>query len=283
MDKRDRAKLHRNRLTEALSTAGMSQAALGRAIGADRSTISQLVSPGATRVPNGHFVAEAAQALGVSSDWLLGLSDHPESAADVLKGVMAVAHAERIEVGAQITRWHEEAHGYKIRHVPATLPDLLMTQDLIDWESREMLGRASEQERGFAEAQRDLMRTSRSDYEIAMPKHEIEAMARGEGYYRSLPVDLRLAQIDWMLSVYDELYPSLRLFFFDARQVFSSPITIFGPLQAVIYLGRHYLAFRDSERVQLMTQHFDWLVREAVVGEREASGYLRGLRSRLGG
>ena len=282
MDKRERAVLHRNRLTEALNSAGMSQAALGRAIGADRSTISQLVSADTTRVPNGHFVAETAQALGVSSDWLLGLSDQAEPAADVLKGMMAVMHAERIEVGAQITRWHEEARGYKIRHVPATLPDLLMTQDLIDWESREMLGRATEQERGFAEAQRDLMRTSRSDYEIAMPKHEIEAMARGEGYYRSLPVSLRLAQIDWMLAVFDELYPSLRLFFFDARQVFSSPITIFGPLQAVIYLGRHYLAFRDSERVQLMTQHFDWLVRESVVAEREVPDYLRGLRSRLG-
>ncbi len=206
----------------------------------------------------------------------------PETDDDVLKGMMAVTHAERIEVGAQITRWHEEARGYKIRHVPATLPDLLMTQDLIDWESREMLGRATEQERSIAEAQRDLMRTSRSDYEIAMPKHEIEAMARGEGYYRSLPVELRLAQIDWMLTVFDELYPSLRLFFFDARQVFSSPITIFGPLQAVIYLGRHYLAFRDSERVQLMTQHFDWLVRESVVAEREVPDYLRGLRSRLG-
>lgn len=260
----------------------MSQAALGRAIGADRSTISQLVSPDATRVPNGHFVAETARALGVSSDWLLGLSDQPEPAADVLKGVMAVTHAERVEVGAQINRWHEEARGYKIRHVPATLPDLLMTGPLLDWESREQFGRSQQQEREFAQERRELMRTSRSDYEIAMPKHEIEAMARGEGYYRSLPAKLRLEQIDWMLTVFDELYPSLRLFFFDARQVFSSPVTIFGPLQAVIYLGRNYLAFRDSERVQLMTRHFDWLVREAVVAEREVPSYLRGLRSQLG-
>ena len=49
---------------------------------------------------------------------------------------------------------------------------------------------------------------------------------------------------------------------------------------AVIYLGRHYIAFRDRDRVRTVTRHFDWLVREAQVSARaipEHLAYLRGL------
>ena len=92
---------------------------------------------------------------------------------------------------------------------------------------------------------------------------------------------LRRAQLDHLISVYDELYPSLRLYLFDAHRVYSSPVTVFGPHLAVIYLGRHYIAFRDPARVASISQHFDWLVREAPLGAREVMGHLRDLRAGL--
>ena len=95
------------------------------------------------------------------------------------------------------------------------------------------------------------------------------AFARAEGYYEGLPRDLRRAQLDRILTLLDQLYPSLRLYLFDARWVFSAPITVFGPLLAVIYLGRHYLAFRDPDRVASLRAQFDWLIREAAVGARD--------------
>jgi hypothetical protein len=49
----------------------------------------------------------------------------------------------------------------------------------------------------------------------------------------------------------------------------------------VIYLGRHYLAFRDSARVETITQHFDLLVREAEVGARDMVAHLAGLCDRV--
>jgi hypothetical protein len=42
----------------------------------------------------------------------------------------------------------------------------------------------------------------------------------------------------------------------------------------VIYLGRHYLAFRDTERVQAISRHFDSLVREASVPSRDFPSHL---------
>jgi hypothetical protein len=87
--------------------------------------------------------------------------------------------------------------------------------------------------------------------------------------------------MDRLIHLTQSLYPALRLYLFDAHRVFSSPITVFGPMLAVLYLGRHYLAFRDSARVESFTRHFDWLVREAALGARDAPGHLQSLRDAI--
>ena len=256
----------------------MSQAALARAIGVDRSTISQLLAPNGTRLPNAQAVAEAALALSVSADWLLGLSEQPQSGADLLAASMSMTEAPRALVDEQIFNWHREAAGYKIRHVPATLPDMLKTRAMLEWEYDPHLGRTTAQAIGASQDRLDWMRSARSDYEIALPLHEVAAFAAGTGYYAGLGADLRRGQLDHMIGLCDQLYPSLRIYLFDARRVFSAPVTVFGPLLAVLYLGRHYIAFRDSGRVETITRHFDWLLREAALGARDVAGHLRGLR-----
>ena len=71
---------------------------------------------------------------------------------------------------------------------------------------------------------------------------------------------------------------------FDARRLFSAPVTVFGPMLAVLYLGQNYLAFRDTERVQMLSRHFDQLVREATVTPRDLPDHLDLLKRRhLGG
>ena len=281
-DKRARATLFRTRLGEALKHRGMTRSALSRAVGVDRSTISQLLKGQGTRLPNAQVVGECAATLGVSADWLLGLTEHRESAADLLASSMTMPHASRALEDEQIFNWHQEATGYKIRHVPATLPDMLKTRDMLVWEYSPQLGRSTEQAIGATQDRLDWMRASNSDYEIAIPLHELESFARAEGYYTGLPADIRRAQIDWMLELHSQLYPSLRLFLFDARRLFSAPISIFGPLLAVLYLGRNYLAFRDKERVQGLIGHFDWLVRESEVSPRDVPEFLRELRGEIG-
>ena len=278
-DKRDRAALFRNRLAAAMADRGLSQAALARAVGVDRSTVSQLLSDHSTRLPNAQAVAEAALALSVSADWLLGLTEQPQSGADLLAASMTMTEAPRALVDEQIFDWHREAAGYKIRHVPATLPDMLKTRAMLEWEYDPHLGKTTEQAIGASQDRLDWMRAARSDYEIALPLHEIAAFAAGTGYYRGLSRDLRREQLDHMIGLCDQLYPSLRIYLFDARRVFSAPVTVFGPLLAVLYLGRHYIAFRDTGRVETISRHFDWLVREAALGAREVAGHLRDLRA----
>ena len=276
-DKRERAELFRERLSRAMVEVGSNQSALARRVGVDRSTISQLLAEGQTRLPNAQVVGECALALGVSADWLLGLSDRPERAADLLAATMSVTEAARALVDEQILAWHREAAGYKIRHVPATLPDMLKIPAMLEWEYADALQRTTAQAIGAAQDRLRWIRESPSDYEIAIPRHEIESFVRAEGYYRGLPDAVREAQHSHLRNLAEQLYPRLRIYLFDARRVFSAPVTIFGPLIATLYLGRHYLAFRDRARIAGFTEHFDGLVRAAEIPARALPGFLDSL------
>jgi transcriptional regulator with XRE-family HTH domain len=280
INKHDRASLFRDRLAQAMTQTGTSRAALARATGVDRSTVTQLLADGEARMPGSHLVAAAAEALSVSTDWLLGLSDRAEATADLLTATLT--QAERASsADDQIFAWHQEAAGYKIRHVPATLPDMLKTRAVMEWEYEPTMNRSPGQAIAAAEARLDWMRASDSDYEIALPLHEIRNFAEGSSYYATLPPATRREQIDWILDVHHQLYPTLRLFLYDARRVYSAPITIFGPKLAAIYLGRYYVAFRDRDRVRAVTRHFDWLVREAAYTARDVPPVLTALRDRI--
>ncbi|WP_296765242.1 helix-turn-helix transcriptional regulator [Sediminimonas sp.] len=282
IDKRARAAQFRQRLAIAMRDKGMTQSHLARAVGVDRSTVSQLLKGAGARLPNAQVVGECAAALGVSADWLLSLSDRPESAAEMLASSLTLTEAPRALVDEQIFAWHKEAAGYKIRHVPAALPDMLKTHAMLQWEYAPHLGRTTEQAIGASEDRLEWMRGSTSDYEIALPLHEMACFARAQGYYAGLSRDIRLEQIDQLIAINEQIYPRLRVYLFDARRVFSSPVTVFGPLLAVLYLGRNYVAFRDSERVQAFTAHFDGLVREASITARGLSDHLRTLREMAG-
>ena len=282
MDKRDRAQLFRTRLAEAMAGRAVTQSALARRAGVDRSTISQLLVSD-KRMPNAQLAADCAEALGVSADWLLGLSGRPEPVADLLAMSLSETEAPRALIDEAIFGWHQEAAGYKIRHVPATLPDMLKTKAMVEWEYEPQLGRTADQAIGAFEDRLAWMRGARSDYEIALPLHEVQSFALGTGYYAGLSAEVRIDQMDRMIQLTQSLYPALRLYLFDAHRGFSSPITVFGPLLAVLYLGRHYLAFRDSSRVDSFSRHFDWLVREAALGAREVPGHLQALRDQIRG
>ncbi|MDP5215747.1 helix-turn-helix transcriptional regulator [Ruegeria sp. 2205SS24-7] len=281
IDKRDRAAQFRRRLARAMEERHISQSALSRWIGVDRSTISQLLTDEGARLPNAHVVGACATALGVSSDWLLSLSDRPESAAELLAGALSLTEAPRALVDERIFQWHQEAAGYKIRHVPAALPDMLKTRALLEWEYAPHLGRTADQAIGASEDRLSFMRSAQSDYEIALPLYELESFASATGYYEGLPADIRHQQIDRFLELCEQLYPRLRLYLFDAKRLYSAPITIFGPLLCVFYAGGHYLAFRDRDRIETFTTHFDTLIREAELTARQFPDHLRMLKENI--
>lgn len=282
IDRLSRALLFRERVIAALTASDLSRAGLARAVQVDRSTITQMLAEDDARVPGGHVVAACAMALDVSADWLLGLTDRPEQAGKLLETSLSISETGRATtLDDQIFEWQHEAEGYKIRHVPATLPDILKTDAMLRWEYAPLTHRRPDEAIDAAAARLDWLALTLSDYEMAMPLHELDSFARAEGYYTGLSVAIRAEQLDWMAEIYDRLFPGLRIFLYDARTIFSAPVTVFGPKMAVIYMGRHYLAFRDRDRVRAMTQHFDGLVREAEVASHAIPDHLKALRAQV--
>ena len=280
MDKRRRASLFRERLMEVMSMKGMTKSGLSRAAKVDRSTIGQLLKNDHPRLPNAQLTADAANALGVSTDWLLGLTNRPETPGDIVAAALSLSPAERTSADEQLLEWHHEAAGYKVRHVPATLPDVLKTKRMLDWEYASVRERRLPEAFSAMQDQLQWLSSGVSDYEIAVPVHEIESCAAGTAYYKGVEESVRYEQLGFIADQCDQMFPRLRIFLFDAHRVFSSPVTIFGPNLAVVYVGQCYLAFREVERVKSLSSHFDWLVREAVVDARNVSTHIRSLIKR---
>ncbi|MEM1383149.1 MAG: transcriptional regulator [Pseudomonadota bacterium] len=274
MDKRARAAMFRDRLALAMADKQFNLSALARTTGVNRSTISQMLDPDTARLPNAHLAAGCAAALEVSADWLLGLTERPERPGDVIEAALRVTEAARTSADAQLLDWHREASGYKIRHVPATLPDVLKTEAVMRWEYAAFLGKTPDQAVRAMQDNLDWLRSDATEYEIAMPYQELEAFAQGTGYWQGLDRAARREQTQRLSETAEALYPSLRIHLFDARRVFSAPVTLFGPLMGVIYVGRFYLAFREPSRLSLLSTHFDWLIREATVDARETPRWI---------
>ncbi|OUS13647.1 XRE family transcriptional regulator [Rhodospirillales bacterium 47_12_T64] len=277
MDKRDRSIIFRERLMSAMEKQKFSRSKLARETRVDRSTIGQLLRDDVSRLPNAQLAADVATVLGVSTDWLLGLTNRPERPGDIVAAAMALSPAERSSADAQLLGWHREAAGYKVRHVPATLPDILKSERMLDWEYSSLRDEASAQAINAMNEQRTWLRSGVSDYEIALPLHELKACAEGTGYYEGLTQEIRYEQLQLIADLCGEMFPRLRLFLFNAHQVFSAPVTVFGPNLAVVYIGQFYLAFRESQRVHSLANHFDWLVREASVDARNITDHINAL------
>lgn len=277
MRRYEMVEIFRERLNSVIQRSGLSRSAFANEVGMDRSTLSQLLSTANDRLPRAETIAAIAAKAHVSVDWLLGLSQEGQLGTDVLAQVLEIEAGTASPGDARLRRWQAEASGYKIRYVPTTLPDLMRTQAVIRYEYREYGTVVREGRIEQTEAQLAYSRRPETDMEVCSSFQSLEGFARGEGVWRKLPPATRRAQVEWMILLLDELYPTFRWFLYDGLKRYSVPLTIFGPKRAAIYLGNMYFVFNSTEHIRVLTQHFDDLIRAAVVQPPEVVDYLHGL------
>ena len=275
----DRARQFRERLNEAMQAQWLNRSTLAERAGVDRSTVSLLLSEQQTRLPSGHVVADLAAALNVTTDWLLGLTTTTRAPGEILRESLQVAERPPGRNDANIERWLQEAGDAKVRNVPATLPEFMKTEAVMNLEYADYAGKSPQQALAETQARLSISRMPGSDVEVALPRQRLADFACRSGLWADLSLADVRAQLDHMADLCDELYPSARLHLFDLRQHFSAPITVFGQRRAVIYVGSSYFVFNTQEHVQALTRHFDQLVRDARVRSHEVSAWLRTLSS----
>jgi len=282
MDRDDTVRAFRKRLGEVIARSGLSRSAFAERLGIDRSTLAQVLSPANERLPRAETLAAIATNQQVSVDWLLGLSQEGQIAPAIIEQPFSLEPGGLSPADERLTRWHAEAAGSKIRYVPSTLPDLLKTEELIRYEYRDYVGPIPESRIEAAHARLDNQRRPETDMEVCSSIQSVEGFARGEGIWRRLGVEARRRQIERMIKLVDELYPTFRWYLYDGVLRFSVPLTVFGPKRAAIYVGHMFLVVNSTEHIRVLIQHFDNLVRAASVHPPEISGLLRRLLADLG-
>jgi transcriptional regulator with XRE-family HTH domain len=275
-DKRELAAIFRERLAILMARRAEPPARFATRIGLDRSALSHFLDPVSTRMPRTEALCDIARAEGVTTDWLLGLTQTTNGAADIAPAI-EIEQAEDGRGETLLASWHQQAIGYKIRYVPSTIPDLLRTEAVVAYEfgapeSAKAAAKADQGRRLLAYTRRP-----ETDMEVCMPLQTLEELAAGAGIWSGLPAADRQAQLRHMARLVDELYPTFRLFLFDGRERFSAPYTVFGPQRAALYLGTLYLVINSVEQIRALARHFDGLIRAAAVGPDRAGAHLSGL------
>ncbi|MBW4024190.1 MAG: helix-turn-helix transcriptional regulator [Proteobacteria bacterium] len=276
-DRAELVRLFRERLLAVMSRSGLGQSAFAASVGIDRSTLSQILSPANDRLPRLESVAAIARVGQVSLDWLLGLREVEVTDPGLLTDGLSIERDAISPVDERLVRWHEEAAGYKIRHVPSSFPDVLKTEEVIAFEYEHFIALSPPKRIEITRSRLDYLRRPETDMEAATAMHVIASFARGEGRWQGLGVEVRRAQLEHLIALCEELYPRFRWFLYEGRELYSAPITIYGPIRAAIYLGQSFLVMQSRDHIRALIAHFDQLVRAAKVGPREMPDYLRGL------
>ena len=277
MKKDEISEILRGRLTLLSQRSGLNLSQMAVGVGLDRSALSQMLSGQTLRLPRAETLMRIAKQHSVSLDWLMGLSED-EALTAALTPAFEIEQARDGGDDPLLARWHSEAAGTKIRYVPAYLPDLLRTEEVIAIDARRM-GSSLQTEISGARTRVAYNRQPETDMEVVMPLQTLEQFAKGEGIWAGLDEAVRKRQLQHMANLTNELYPTFRLFLYDGQKNFSAPFTVFGPRRASVYLGDAYLVLNAKDAVASLARRFDHLVRQAVVHAHEVPGHCRSLIS----
>jgi len=272
----ERVTLFQQRLQQVITQSGLNRSSFATSISVDRSTLSQLLSPQNVRLPRADTVASIAEKHQISIDWLLGLTQQGSLGANIMPEAFSVDDYSTT-VFSKILEWHREATGYKVRYVPTTLPDLLKTEPVAEYEfNRYGSGKVDQSVR---DNQLLLLqqRHPGSELETCVAIQSLRSFALGQGIWQGLSVVERRAQLQRMIELNDELYPGFRWFLYDGKETYSSSFTIFGPLRATLFLGHLYVVVNSIEHIRKLTERFDDLIRKAIVHPHEIQKTLEGL------
>lgn len=264
----ERVTLFQQRLQQVITQSGLNRSSFATSISVDRSTLSQLLSPENMRLPRADTVASIAEIHQVSIDWLLGLTQQGPLVANFMPEVFEVDDYSN-SIFDKYLEWHRQATGYKIRYVPTTLPDLLKTEAVAEYEfNRYGSGKVDQSVR---DNQLLLLqqRHPGSELETCLSLQSLRSFALGQGIWQGLAVESRRQQLQRMIELSDELYPGFRWFLYDGKETYSSSFTIFGPLRATLFLGHLYIVVNSIEHIRKLTERFDDLIRIAIVHPHE--------------
>ena len=273
--------LFRERVTRLLARSGLSYAAFARKAGLDRSTLSQLLSGPMPRLPRAETLSSIASTAHVSVDWLLGLSQREEIGSEIIEAVMQIEPYGQTPAQGSFLDWLQAAEGQRIVTVPIGVPDLLKTETVLRHDYAAGFSGTGPTPLDAVNQRLAVLQMPHQQLELATSRDSLLALAHGIGHWEALSREDRRAQFDHMIALVDSLYPTLRLYLYDAGRAYSVPFTVFGTHRVAVFLGTSYLVLNSASHLQLFLGRFDDLIRAATVLPHQVADHLRQMRDRI--
>jgi transcriptional regulator with XRE-family HTH domain len=266
--------IFRERVQHVLSRTGLTYAAFARKARLDRSTLSQLLTGPMPRLPRAETLAAIANAAHVSVDWLLGLSQREEIGAEIIEAVMQFEPYRGTPAHDTFLGWLKAAQGSRVCTVPIAMPDLLKMDDVLRVEYPSAFQAGGMTPADAVARRLDMLRQPHQQLEIVASRDCFAHFASGMGQWSELSAAVRREQLNHMISLSDELYPSLRIYLYDMGRTYSVPFTLFGTQRVAVFLGSSYLVLNSAAHILLFSARFDELIRAAVVQPHQFSDYV---------
>jgi len=277
MERKEVSETFRLRLAELISRRNETVSSFARRCSLDRSALSQFLDASVLRLPRAETLSAIAKAEGVSIDWLLGMRQDEENFGE-LTSLMNVEAGEGGSTKSPLASWLREASGYKIRYSPSSIPDLLRTKAVNDYEFGSTTQPYAEVKSEQRQEQLDYNRLPDTDMEVVMPFQRLESLAAGSDVWSGLGRGIRQAQLEEITRLLDELYPTFRLFLYDGSKNYCAPFTVFGPKRAAVYLGDMYLVINAADQIRELARRFDNVIRHATVSPDRAAEWVGNLK-----
>ncbi|AGT08921.1 helix-turn-helix domain-containing protein [Paracoccus aminophilus] len=275
----DAATGFRERILTLIDASGLNQAGFARMAGIDRSTLSQLLLADGARMPRAETLIALASSCQVSADWLLGLSTRKETGTEIIESVMQIQRHTRSPVDDHFVHWLAEVEGYRVRTVPDSIPDFLKTDEVLRFEYQGASFDIASQSFG---ARLALMRRPDSELDVCTSIQALTTLAKAEGKWEGLALPVRRRQLAHFRTLYAELYPKLRIYFYTLSETYTPPFTIFGQKRVTLFLGTNYLVLNDLDYIRFFGRRFDELIRLAVVQPHQIAEVIDDLLGELG-
>ena len=271
----------RERVSLVLARSGLNYAAFARKAGLDRSTLSQLLTGPMPRLPRAETLAAIAKTARVSVDWLLGLSQREEMGAEIIEAVMQFEPYPNSPVSDAFLSWLKEAQGSRICTVPMGMPDILKTEDVMRHEYPLAFESRGPTPVDAVRQRLELLSQPHQQLEVATTQDAFAQFAGGFGRWGALPPESRRRALAHMSELANELYPSLRIYLYDAGSSYSVPFTVFGARRVAVFLGSSYLVLNSASHIEMFAARFDALIRVAVVQPHHFGAHLHNLTAQI--
>ncbi len=269
MKKEEISSIFQKRLLESFKKQEMNPTVFCRKYKIDRTTFVQLLSSNTHRLPRADTIIQIAQALNVSTDWLLGLSTEQEMGIDILSSAVQKVKTNDAPTAEYLwKKWHLDAKDNKVRTVPVTIPVPLKTERFFIEEYAPIIGNKQ------AKKEYKKLLDVPGEYEVAFPVQTLMDLRDQTGMFRNFSKETCIKQLEYIAQRNTNLYPVGRFYLFDLTETYVPSFTIFGYSKAAIYLDEKYLVYNAREYVLFLRDIFNNIIRSSVVRPHELTDFI---------